>query len=147
MHNLPFSSTLELWEVLTWPSKGIWPAPHRCSLLGLPFLLCRCYFECASIVWLTGDFFGIIKKYYKKINYIDNKHVIIVHNNEYTNYTLINLRNLCLFLFFKKIVWRTTQQPVIWKWRSHVEEHEILLCVILTFSHHSPKNGLNFWIS
>ena len=37
-------------------------------------------------MWLTGDFFGIIKKYYKKINYIDNKHVIIVHNNEYKLY-------------------------------------------------------------
>ena len=55
-HNLPLSSTLELWEVLTWPSESIWPAPHQCSLQGLLlFVLRRCYFECASIVWLIGD--------------------------------------------------------------------------------------------
>ena len=36
----PSSGTLELWEVLTWPSEGIWPAPHQCSLLGLLFLCC-----------------------------------------------------------------------------------------------------------
>ena len=39
-HNLPLSSTLELWEVLTWPSEGIWPAPHWCLMLGLLFLCC-----------------------------------------------------------------------------------------------------------
>ena len=43
-HNWPLSSTLELREVLTWPSKCIWPAPHWCSLLG-PFFLC-----CAGVV-------------------------------------------------------------------------------------------------
>ena len=37
--------TLELWEVLTWHSEGIWSAPYRCSLLGLLFLLCRYCFE------------------------------------------------------------------------------------------------------
>ena len=55
----PSSGTLELWEVLTWPSEGIWPAPHRCSLLGFIFF-------CASIVSSTWGrvtycwFFGII---------------------------------------------------------------------------------------
>ena len=44
IHNLPLFSTLELWEVLTWPSEGIWPAPRRCSLLG-PFFLC-----CAGVI-------------------------------------------------------------------------------------------------
>ena len=44
MHNLPLSSTLELWEVLTWPSEGIRLAPHQCSLLD-PLFLC-----CAGIV-------------------------------------------------------------------------------------------------
>ena len=52
----PSFSTLELWKVLTWPSEGIWPTPHRCSLLGLLFLLCRYCFECVRTVWLTGDF-------------------------------------------------------------------------------------------
>ena len=56
MHNLPLSSTLELWEVLTWPSESIWPIPHRCSLLGLFFLLCRYCFEHVRTVWLTVDF-------------------------------------------------------------------------------------------
>ena len=41
----PNSGTLELWEVLTWPSEGIWPTPHRYFLLGLLFLLCRYCFE------------------------------------------------------------------------------------------------------
>ena len=36
----PSSGTLGLWEVLTWLSEGIWPASHRCSLLGLLFLCC-----------------------------------------------------------------------------------------------------------
>ena len=40
MHNLPLSSTLELWEVLTWSSEGIWPAPHWCSQVNLLFLCC-----------------------------------------------------------------------------------------------------------
>ena len=43
-HNWPLSSSLELREVLTWPSEGIWPAPHQCFLLG-PFFLC-----CAGVV-------------------------------------------------------------------------------------------------
>ena len=55
-HNLPRSSTLELWEVQTWPSEGIWSAPHRCSLLGLVLLLCRCCFVRTRIVWITVDF-------------------------------------------------------------------------------------------
>ena len=55
-HNWPRSSTLELWEVLTWPSEGIWPAPHRCSLRGLLLLLCRCCFGCARTVWLASIF-------------------------------------------------------------------------------------------
>ena len=55
-HNLPCSGALELWEVLTWPSEGIWWAPHRCSLLGLLLLLCRCCFECTRTVWLIVDF-------------------------------------------------------------------------------------------
>ena len=50
------SNTLELWEILTWPSEDIWSAPHQCSLLGLLFLLCRYCFERAKAVWLTGDF-------------------------------------------------------------------------------------------
>ena len=54
-HNLPLSSTLELWEILTWPSEGIWLAPHRCSLLGLLFfVLRRCHWiaclPCTSLV-------------------------------------------------------------------------------------------------
>ena len=36
----PSFGTLELWEVLTWPSEGILQVPHRCSLLGLLFLCC-----------------------------------------------------------------------------------------------------------
>ena len=46
--------------VLTWPSKVIRLAPHRCSLLGPIYLLCRCCFECVSIVRLTGNIHGFI---------------------------------------------------------------------------------------
>ena len=67
----PSSGTLELWKVLTWPSEGIWLAPHRCSLLGLLFLLCRYCFEHARTVWFTGDFYDIIK-HYLSLNQINN---------------------------------------------------------------------------
>ena len=63
--------TLELWKVLTWHSEGIWPAPHRCSLLGLLFLLCRYCFKRARTVWFTGDFYGIIR-HYLSLNQINN---------------------------------------------------------------------------
>ena len=53
----PNSGTLELWEVLTWHSEGIWPTLHWCSLLGiLFFMLHRCYFEHMRIERLTIDF-------------------------------------------------------------------------------------------
>ena len=62
----PRSGTLELWEVITWPSEDIWPAPHRCFLWGLLFLCC------AGVVWVYEDrvtycwFFGIIKEIEEK---------------------------------------------------------------------------------
>ena len=56
----PNFGTLELWKVLIWLSEGIWPTPHRYSLLGLFFLLCRYRFEHARTVWLISDFYGII---------------------------------------------------------------------------------------
>ena len=37
MHILPLSSTIELWEVLTWPLESIRLTPHWCSLCGLLF--------------------------------------------------------------------------------------------------------------
>ena len=56
----PNSGTLELWEVLTWPSEDIWLAPHRCSLLGLLFCIVQVLFraceDCVTYWW----FFGII---------------------------------------------------------------------------------------
>ena len=56
-HNLPLSSTLKLWEVLTWLSEGIWPTPHHCSLLGpFFFVLCRCHRDYVCTVWLIVDF-------------------------------------------------------------------------------------------
>ena len=58
----PNFGTLELLKVLTWPSESIWRTPHQCSLLSFLFLLCRYSFECVRIVYLTGDFCGIINK-------------------------------------------------------------------------------------
>ena len=56
-HNLPLSSTLKLWEVLTWPSQGIRPAPQHCSLLGpFFFVLCICHRDYVCTVWLIVDF-------------------------------------------------------------------------------------------
>ena len=50
----PSSGTLELWEVLTWSSEGIWPTPHRCSLWGL-LSLC-----CAGVVSSTWEPCGLL---------------------------------------------------------------------------------------
>ena len=55
-------NSLQLWHsrvvrsFLTWPSKGLWPASHQCSLLGLLFLLYRYCCERVRAVWLIGDF-------------------------------------------------------------------------------------------
>ena len=53
----PNSGTLELWEVLTWLSEGIWPTPHRCSLLGLLFLCCV---DIVSRTWGPCDLLVIL---------------------------------------------------------------------------------------
>ena len=72
----PSSDILELWEVLTWPSEGIQPAPHRCSLLGLFFLLCRYCFEHMRTVWLTVDF-SACKKWQWLVTTKNSKNIYI----------------------------------------------------------------------
>ena len=54
----PSSRTLEWWEVLTWPSKGIWWADTTSVLSARSslFVLCRCCFKYVRTMWLTVDF-------------------------------------------------------------------------------------------
>ena len=47
--------------VLTWPSEGIWPASHRCFLIGPLFLsFPQVISSSVGIVWLTGEIYGFI---------------------------------------------------------------------------------------
>ena len=56
----PNFGTLELWEVLTWLSEGFWPAPHRCSLLGLLFCIVQVLFQARKDHVTYWWFFDII---------------------------------------------------------------------------------------
>ena len=108
-HNLPLSSTLELWEVLTWPSKGIWPTPHRCSLLGpfffVLFVSSRSHVYCAAHCWFSS----IIRKKSTNIMKISWKHKrfwkIILHSHFCTCSQIHNHNFLHNTTFFKSYDW------------------------------------------